>query len=96
MPKPPEKKKNKKNIFMGILLLVGISAEEEIKLIFSPPEDLLREVIIDSIKDSAKEFDWVAEDDACQECLYLAAEGPYPIDYAIDTHPHCRCYPVPR
>ena len=43
------------------------------------------------------QFNWLAEDDACPECLDNAANGPYDVgdDPTIPQHPRCRCAYVP-
>jgi hypothetical protein len=43
------------------------------------------------------QFDWLAEDSACELCLENTADGPYDVggDPTIPEHPRCRCAYTP-
>jgi predicted nucleic acid-binding Zn-ribbon protein len=68
-------------------------------LIFKTKFDIHRDQVTKVLTDTEvfTEKDWVCADgDACEFCLDMQANGPYPIDYSMDSHPHCRCSWWPR
>lgn len=55
---------------------------------------------VDAYRESGivERYDWIAESDACSECLSRESNSPYAIDSNImpSEHPHCRCVLVPN
>jgi hypothetical protein len=82
------------------------SIEEQILAAAFPEGSALMEAaeeMLEEIETAAKEDNLVnvltaGDDDVCQDCEDIAAEGPYDIDEARDlipAHPNCRCAFVP-
>lgn len=49
---------------------------------------------------NVKYVDWITEPGACNKCMSIQEDSPYPIDEAPsitgDTHPNCRCRKTPH
>ena len=61
--------------------------------------NVYRDVSYDQMSKSGivNEYIWVAEDDACEECLALESNSPYSLEDRIESpHPHCRCSIAPN
>jgi hypothetical protein len=90
-PKSPKRVKIEWALaFLGMTALIAD--------LFTTPEDRQRNAVIDVLSDLNvfEEYDWVPEPDACDWCLDMAANGPYPMSMPMSSHNHCRCEPWPR
>jgi hypothetical protein len=78
--------------------LAFLGLAELARELFTTPEDRQRNAVTEVLTDLEvfTEKDWVPEPDACEFCMDAAANGPYPIDASMDSHPNCRCSWWPR
>lgn len=76
------------------LAAAGIFAGSEVyNLIFHDAGSLRRDLTVQILTDAEVfgMYNIVPQPTACDFCMQAAADGPYPLSYIWETHPHCEC-----